>query len=179
MPYNTRRKSLNLSTLGIQLPSTSRAHAHRPSVSKPAPNAEASAPQQPHPSKRAKHSHSPSQSTTSPSSSTSPRSPSSSATPSSAKSVGFVADRPRSSGRHAYQHTPPPSPGAADAPAIDFEGINDDIVSGVVEQLEKTGNRPHLIKELAAVLSRTNNSVAGCVFPLPPETLQDSSKQES
>ena len=32
---------------------------------------------------------------------------------------------------------------------------------GVVEQLEKTGNRPHLIKELATVLSTTNDSVAG------------------
>lgn len=35
---------------------------------------------------------------------------------------------------------------------IDTEGISDEIVVGVIEQLENTGNRPHLLKELAAVL---------------------------
>ena len=40
-----------------------------------------------------------------------------------------------------------------------MDKINDDIVAGVVEQLEKTGNRPHLIKELASVLSRSNSAV--------------------
>jgi hypothetical protein len=45
------------------------------------------------------------------------------------------------------------------APKIDIEGINDDIVVGVIEQLEKTGNRPHLVKELAAVLINFNKSV--------------------
>jgi len=43
---------------------------------------------------------------------------------------------------------------------IDTEGINDDIVTAVIQQLEKTGNRPHLIRELAAVLSTTSESVA-------------------
>lgn len=43
---------------------------------------------------------------------------------------------------------------------IDTEGINDDIVVAVIEQLEKTGNRPHLIKELAAIMSTTNDTVA-------------------
>jgi len=33
-------------------------------------------------------------------------------------------------------------------------------VIAVIEQLEKTGNRPHLIKELATVLASTNDSVA-------------------
>ncbi len=42
---------------------------------------------------------------------------------------------------------------------VDTEGIHDDIVIGVIEQLEKTGNRPHLMKELAAVLSTTNDAV--------------------
>ena len=164
MPYNTRRKSLNLSTLGIQLPSTSR--AHRPSASKTNNDLQSSPQQSPHPTKRVKHSHSPSQqSIASQTSVASPQSPPPSGHPSAAKVVGFAVERPRSGGRNAYQHTPPPSPGAADEPGIDFEGINDDIVSGVVEQLEKTGNRPHLIKELASVLSRTNDSVAGYVSP--------------
>jgi hypothetical protein len=64
------------------------------------------------------------------------------------------------------EYTPPPSPGDTGiAPKIDTEGINDDIVTAVIQQLEKTGNRPHLIRELAAVLSTTSDSVAKCVFP--------------
>jgi hypothetical protein len=63
-----------------------------------------------------------------------------------------------------YEHTPPPSPEAegddsecdeAKPKEIDLEGINDEIVEGVILQLQKTGNRPHLVKELAAVLSPT------------------------
>jgi hypothetical protein len=62
-----------------------------------------------------------------------------------------------------YEHTPPPSP-EADADdsedetkpkEIDLEGINDEIVEGVIIQLQKTGNRPHLVKELAAILSQS------------------------
>lgn len=68
-----------------------------------------------------------------------------------------------------FDHTPPPSPpptdrssvemvdADADASAtpmkkIDLEGINDEIVEAVIVQLENTKNRPHLVKELAAVL---------------------------
>jgi hypothetical protein len=60
-----------------------------------------------------------------------------------------------------YENTPPPSPEAQADDAedgvkpkeIDLEGINDDIVEAVIIQLQKTGNRPHLVKELAAILS--------------------------
>ena len=60
-----------------------------------------------------------------------------------------------------YENTPPPTPEAeADESEdevkprkIDLEGINDEIVEGVIIQLQKTGNRPHLVKELAAILS--------------------------
>jgi hypothetical protein len=60
-----------------------------------------------------------------------------------------------------YENTPPPSPAAEADDAeenvkpkeIDLEGINDDIVEAVIIQLQKTGNRPHLVKELAAILS--------------------------
>lgn len=38
---------------------------------------------------------------------------------------------------------------------IDTQGIDDEIVVGVIEQLQKTGNRPHLLKELATILSPT------------------------
>lgn len=67
-------------------------------------------------------------------------------------------ERPKSSGR-AYDHTPPPSPVASGSIKVDTNGINDDIVVCVIEQLEKTGNRPHLIKELATVLSVINDAV--------------------
>lgn len=67
----------------------------------------------------------------------------------------------RPSGRRAtIEHTPPPSPADLVAPKIDTEGISDDIVVGVIEQLEKTGNRPHLVKELAAILLSFNDNVA-------------------
>ena len=57
-----------------------------------------------------------------------------------------------------YENTPPPSPLAEELDdghddgkirTIDLEGINDDIVEGVIVQLQQTGNRPHLVKELA------------------------------
>lgn len=35
---------------------------------------------------------------------------------------------------------------------IDLEGINDEIVEAVVVRLQETRNRPHLVKELAAIL---------------------------
>jgi hypothetical protein len=50
--------------------------------------------------------------------------------------------------------SPPPSPGG-EATKVDTQGIDDIIVVGVIEQLQKTGNRPHLLKELATVLSPT------------------------
>lgn len=62
-----------------------------------------------------------------------------------------------------YEHTPPPSPEAesddldegAKPREINLEEVHDDIVEGVIVQLQKTGNRPHLVKELAAILSQS------------------------
>ena len=45
----------------------------------------------------------------------------------------------------------PPSPPPESR--ISHEGINDEIVSGVVDILERSENRPHTVKELAAVLA--------------------------
>ena len=146
MPYNTRRKSLSLPSLGIQLPHGSR--AHRPSPSK----ASAPAESQPPPTKKVKRSHS--SNLSSPIFSARPRS----STTSSTKTVSF-AERPKSSGRATYDHTPPPSPGASGGTKVDTDGIKDEIVVAVIDQLETTGNRPHLIKELATVLSVTNDAV--------------------
>ncbi|MCJ1389153.1 hypothetical protein MMC18_002008 [Xylographa bjoerkii] len=160
MPYNTRRKSLSLPSLGIQLPNSSRAHAHRPSTTKPSLPADS----QPPPAKRVKRSHLSNTPPPPPPPPASGRPRSSTSSSTSSKTVTF-ADRPKSSGRTAYEHTPPPSPGASHDTKIDTDGINDDIVTGVIEQLEKTGNRPHLVKELAAVLSTTNDSVSGSANP--------------
>lgn len=62
-----------------------------------------------------------------------------------------------------YEHTPPPSPEAESDDLdedvkpreINLEEVHDDIVEGVIIQLQKTGNRPHLVKELAAILSQS------------------------
>lgn len=129
MPYNTRRKSLSLPSLGIHLPVS---HASRAAARSPP----STTPTEP-PPKKIKRSHG--------SASPSPMSP---PTKREAKTIK-------------YENTPPPSPTAeVDEPEqpeikreIDLEGINDDIVEGVIIQLQKTANRPHLVKELAAVLS--------------------------
>jgi hypothetical protein len=128
MPYNTRRKSLSLPSLGIHLPVT---HAERAAARHSPPSA---APNSEHPpTKKLKRSHE--------------ESPS-------------ISPPPKRE-LIKYENTPPPSPEAEADDAeedvkpkeIDLEGINDDIVEAVIIQLQKTGNRPHLVKELAAILS--------------------------
>ncbi|KAG9206901.1 hypothetical protein G6514_000191 [Epicoccum nigrum] len=131
MGYNTRRKSLSLPSLGIAIPG-----APRPARSPP------SAVDMQQPAKKQKRSHSGS----SASSLTSPAN--------TLPLRAFDEQRPKSSGR--VVHTPPPSPGREPGSAkVDTQGIDDEIVVGVIQQLEKTGNRPHLLKELAIVLSPT------------------------
>jgi hypothetical protein len=129
MPYNTRRKSLSLPSLGIHLPGASRSARSPPSTSDAH-----------HPAKKVKRTHS--------------HSTSSIVSPPRPTTLRFDEQRPKSSGRVA--DTPPPSPGGDSGHAkVDTQGIDDEIVVGVIEQLEKTGNRPHLLKELALVLSPT------------------------
>lgn len=141
MPYNTRRKSLSLPLLGIHLPNTSR---RSPSTSKPPHATDENTP----PSKKVKRSHD--------SASTSPEPTDRGSNPSRPSATV------RPSGRRAtLEQTPPQSPtDGGVASKIDLDGINDDIVVGVIEQLEKTANRPHLVKELAAVLITSNDNVA-------------------
>jgi hypothetical protein len=62
--------------------------------------------------------------------------------------------------------SPPPSPVLGNGHKVDTEGIHDDIVVGAIQQLEKTGNRPHLVKELAAVLATKLHSVEK--YDIPP-----------
>lgn len=144
MPYNTRRKSLSLPSLGIHLPSTSRSH-RSPSTSKLPTTVEEALP----PTKKIKRSHDVDSPESAPSS---PRS--------SSKSKSDSV-RPTSA-RRALEQTPPPSPAdtVTGPPKIDTQGLKDDVIVAVIEQLEKTGNRPHLGRELAVVLSALNESVA-------------------
>ncbi|KFY44351.1 hypothetical protein V494_01514 [Pseudogymnoascus sp. VKM F-4513 (FW-928)] len=149
MPYNTRRKSLSLPSLGIHLPVT---HASRAAAAAAAANRSppsSTPPSDQPPLKKLKQSHASSkpQSQSPSSQSQSHMSPPSKPEP-AAKSI------------LKYEHTPPPSPeadqveeDAAPRREIDLEGINDDIVEAVIVQLQRTANRPHLVKELAAILS--------------------------
>ncbi|EXJ82896.1 hypothetical protein A1O3_06712 [Capronia epimyces CBS 606.96] len=151
MPYNTRRKSLSLPSLGIHLPNASR--VHRPSP-KATPTAESTpAP----PAKKLKRSHDADE----------PLSPiSSPRSKTGSPAIDLPASTTTPLRRGAAEHTPPPSPGlTAQVRKVDTAGINDDIVIAVIEQLEKTGNRPHLIRDLAAILASTNSSIAHSANP--------------
>ncbi|EXJ67891.1 uncharacterized protein A1O5_09238 [Cladophialophora psammophila CBS 110553] len=154
MPYNTRRKSLSLPSLGIHLPNASR--AHRPALKTTTPPADLST-SPPPPTKKQKRSHDGEE----------PLSPVSSPR----SKVGSPAiDLPRSAApvlaAAAVEQTPPPSPKlGAPIRKVDTDGINDDIVVAVIEQLEKTGNRPHLIRDMAAILASTNASIAHSANP--------------
>lgn len=150
MGYNTRRKSLSLPSLGIALPGGPRAARSPPTTADSL-----------HVAKKIKRSHSGSISSTP-------------TTPPRLSSLRFD-ERPKSSaGRVA--DTPPPSPGGESGQTkVDTQGIDDIIVVGVIEQLQKTGNRPHLLKELATVLSPTipiveryvpmDNAPSSCTSP--------------
>lgn len=150
MPYNTRRKSLSLPSLGIHVPMTAAARA--------AHNA----------SKNARLSNSSTASTSPRTSSSRSRSPDSH--PSKRLKQSYSGDVDPV----AIETTPPPSPTPAtsvnmdDAESpkkIDLEGINDDIVEAVISELQTTDNRPHLIKDLATVLALSLKSVQKYVSP--------------
>ncbi len=171
MPYNTRRKSLSLPSLGIHIPVT---HAARAAANRASPNTPAAAahrqlqsqnhhvvhvhhprgasplalvspsPAAMHPSKKAKRSRN-----------------------STAASHSSLSPSPPPADTMKLESTPPPSPrpghrrkcsarapsdAAAKARAVDLDGINDEIVEAVIVRLQATGNRPHLVKELTAVL---------------------------
>lgn len=130
MPYNTRRKSLSLSELGITVPKRSRTHSHPSPPSTIAEDDE-------RPVKKSKRSHA------------SDTPPSGLMSPPRTTAIRVKEEKPRKP----VALSPPPSPAREGSHKVDAEGINDDIVIGTIRQLEQTGNRPHLVKELAAVLA--------------------------
>jgi hypothetical protein len=166
MPYNTRRKSLSLPSLGIHVPIT---HATRAALASAGSkgNAESrnsashrtnSTASDCPPHKKLKRSHGDVQYRNRP-------------TPGISRSQAKSNDSAFS-----YEHTPPPSPKhnePCESPDItpipimnkvDPEGIDDAIVEGVIVQLQDSGNRPHLVKDLVAVLSKRLSVVQQYVF---------------
>ncbi|KAH7185769.1 uncharacterized protein B0J16DRAFT_140626 [Fusarium flagelliforme] len=149
MPYNTRRKSLSLPSLGIHVPMTQAARA------------------------AAAASKSASRSSSSSSSSAASSALSSPSSGSEAREAHPSKRQKRShSDDIAIEQTPPPSPTLDSSldldtakAKIDFEAIRDDIVEAVVIQLQSTGNRPHLVKELATVLAQRLTSVQHSANP--------------
>jgi len=158
MPYNTRRKSLSLPSLGIHVPGSNAARAaanralalQNSNLSRnnsdriPSPDETMASPRDDAPpTKRLKRAHTADMDDA----------PTSEPLPKKRDDTVKLED------------TPPPSP-SAHRPSIesdentrvpvikkvDLEGINDEIVEAVIVQLQNTGNRPHLVKELAAVL---------------------------
>ncbi|AEO59001.1 hypothetical protein MYCTH_2306853 [Thermothelomyces thermophilus ATCC 42464] len=147
-PYNTRHKTLSLHSLGIHVPGSnaSRAPTNRPSSNGASPVSMAS------PASPSKESQPP------------PKRLKRAYSESSDDAPSLEHMRKKRDDAANLENTPPPSPPAerpsietdgdenAATKQIDMEGINDEIVEAVIVQLQDSGNRPHLVKELAAVL---------------------------
>ncbi len=139
MAYSTRRKSVNLSLLGIHVP---RPHQQRsPPIAAAVLDDNSFQP----PPKKLKRSYS---DATAPNEA--PASPSKLAVP-------------RTDAVHTPPASPPPTTSATAAtsesqetrhPKVDTEGINDEVVVATIELLEKCGNRPLMLKELATTISQ-------------------------
>ncbi|CAK3823972.1 Hypothetical predicted protein [Lecanosticta acicola] len=138
----TRRKSLNLADLGVVAPK--RAH--------PSPPATVIEGDEQPSAKRAKRSHANSQSP-----------PPGLMSPPQTTTIRVKDARPKP----ATTLSPPPSPVAegSSSSKIDTEGISDDIVVATIQQIEKTGNRPHLVKELAAILATKLHAIEKSANP--------------
>ncbi|KAI1175211.1 hypothetical protein F4777DRAFT_340179 [Nemania sp. FL0916] len=145
MPYNTRRKSLSLPSLGIHIPvnRSSANSTHASMTTRPRPSAEGHS----RPSKKLKRSHG-----ASPSSSVSVTT---TPAPGSRKGASLpTPSPPPSTGVHASIETDDVDLiGALAARSIDLTGVNDELVEAVLVQLQQTRNRPHLVKDLATVLA--------------------------
>lgn len=166
MPYNTRRKSLSLPSLGIHVPVT---HAARAAAA--AANRASSSPNNSSSVRANSRANSPA-SMASPASTSRETPPPQSRKlkrahpddPEDAAQSSEPLPKRREESKVKFESTPPPSPRSArqsvemddvdTAPskAIDMDSINDEIVEAVIIQLQKTANRPHLVKELEAVL---------------------------
>lgn len=133
MPYNTRRKSLSLPSLGIHLPKSQQQHHHS------AVPAGAKGDQPPQKRFKREHSSSPLVVHYDLNLNLPPSPPPESTTGATVSAATATTTTTTTT--------------TGTRPKISHDGINDEIVSGVVDVLERTDNRPHTVKELAAVLS--------------------------
>ena len=138
MPYNTRRKSLSLPSLGIHVPSShprTNRHSISNTSSMPSPKSTSESSNE-RPNKRVKRIHI--------STTKVDRMP----PPSLAVQKSIEKDDSTS----------------AEVKTIDLEAINDEIVQAVIARLQETSNRPHLIKDLSTVLMGQLKVVQQYVF---------------
>ncbi|KAI1848949.1 hypothetical protein JX265_001281 [Neoarthrinium moseri] len=150
MPYDTRRKSLSLPSLGIHVPSsnprTNKSPANHssttPSTMSPKSRRSLSSVSEDdnsRPSKKAKKSHG--------------QDASKPATSKASKPAKNETTPPPSPGLHmSIELDDTESSGVADTKKVDLEGIHDEIVEAVIVRLQESRNRPHLVKDLATVL---------------------------
>lgn len=140
MPYNTRRKSLSLPSLGIHVPvnrSSNNSHNSQAGMTaRPRPSTEGS----PRPSKKLKRSHVVSSTTAT--STIGSRKCDSIPTPTSSSGVQTSIETDETD-----------LTGMPEIKPVDLTGINDEIVEAVLLRLQQTRNRPHLVKELTTVLA--------------------------
>ncbi|KAI0467519.1 hypothetical protein F4859DRAFT_506683 [Xylaria cf. heliscus] len=148
MPYNTRRKSLSLPSLGIHVPvnrSSSNANNNNNTnntqtsmTARPRPASAGS----PRPNKKLKRSYDDSFAS------------STTATPApGAKRCGSISILVPSPPVHASIETDDADfANVPEVKPVDLNGINDEIVETVILRLQQTRNRPHLAKELATLL---------------------------
>ncbi|KAI0534126.1 hypothetical protein GGR58DRAFT_516387 [Xylaria digitata] len=141
MPYNTRRKSLSLPSLGIHVPvnrssANNSNHNTQTNMATRRPSSGGS----PRPSKKAKRSHDDSSSSPTPT------------TAGSKKYDSIPTPKPSPSVHASIETDDVDFASALEVKPVDLDGINDDIVEAVILRLQQTRNRPHLVKELATVL---------------------------
>ncbi|KAK5625903.1 hypothetical protein RRF57_001619 [Xylaria bambusicola] len=130
MPYNTRRKSLSLPSLGIHVPVNRSSTNNHNTQANMNSRARSSTEGSPRPSKKVKRLHD------------------GSSAPLSKKSVSISMPSP--SLVHASIETDDID--APEVKPVDLDGINDEIVEAVITRLQETRNRPQLVKDLATVL---------------------------
>ncbi|KAL2266130.1 hypothetical protein VTJ83DRAFT_5482 [Remersonia thermophila] len=158
-PYNTRHKTLSLHSLGIHVPAAR--PAHRASISSTTSSSSSSSSSNSaspvsmalSASHRRKRTYSESESDDAPverlpkrRDSAVKRENTNSPTPSSPTA------RPSIETDHDDNNNNSNGGDEASQKPIDMDAINDEIVEAVIVQLQKSGNRPHLVKELATIL---------------------------
>ncbi|KAJ2990113.1 hypothetical protein NUW58_g3115 [Xylaria curta] len=142
MPYNTRRKSLSLPSLGIHVPvnrSSSNANSTQTNMTtRPRPSSAGS----PRPSKKVKRSYDDSSSSTT-----------ATPVPSAENRDSTLLPTPSPSIHTSIETDDAQFTSASEVKPVDLVGINDEIVEAAILRLQQTRNRPHLVKELATALT--------------------------